>query len=351
MAEQTSEVLQKRLGRLQDTIEELQEEVRLSAHRDRIEDITTTVDSLDQGLAELRNRGYPFEKGLEGTTRQLRERWPTLRQRVQAQVDQEALRLQAELRTIERTVQQAIARVSRGQSRESVLVPAESAAKSFVEKVEAASGMVEGMYDEFSEQVREHESHLQQVGRMLDRFAEATFRMLPGEAAIGSVRASWDRGGKDDPSGVLYLTDQRLLFEQKQEIATKKVLFVTTEKKMVHQLLLEVALGQVEAARASRKGLLGHEDHIDLELTSDAATRAAHFHLDGQDCTKWQALVGRAKAGGFDQDRAFGVDEELVNRARNAPTRCPVCNAPIHQRVLRGMDRITCDYCGHTIRI
>jgi hypothetical protein len=150
---------------------------------------------------------------------------------------------------------------------------------------------------------------------------------------------------------MLYLTDRRLLFEQKQEIATKKVLFVTTEKELVQELLLEVALGQIDSVRANREGLLGHEDHIYVELTADAPTRTAHFHLDGQDCMIWQALIARAKAGDFDQDRVVAVDEELVERARAAPTRCPVCNAPLQQRVVRGMDRLTCDYCGHTIRI
>ena len=45
-----------------------------------------------------------------------------------------------------------------------------------------------------------------------------------------AVRATWQKGGEDNPQGILYLTDQRLLFEQKQEIGAKKVLFITTEK-------------------------------------------------------------------------------------------------------------------------
>ena len=39
------------------------------------------------------------------------------------------------------------------------------------------------------------------------------------------VKAVWTKDGKEDksdPEGTLYLTDQRLLFEQKEEVATKK---------------------------------------------------------------------------------------------------------------------------------
>jgi hypothetical protein len=150
---------------------------------------------------------------------------------------------------------------------------------------------------------------------------------------------------------MLYLTDQRLLFEHKQEIVTKKVLFITTEKELVQRLLLEAPLGQIKGVQASKRGLLRHEDHIDVQFEADAAVPAAHFHLDGQDCMEWQALIGRAQAGAFDQDRAVALDKELVERVRKAPTRCPVCNAPLTQRIVRGMDRITCEYCGHIIRL
>ena len=115
--------------------------------------------------------------------------------------------------------------------------------------------------------------------------------------------------------------------------------------------MLEVPVGQIEKVQASKKGLLGHEDHIEVFFSHDAPVSSAHFHLKGQDCKLWQRLIGRAKTGDFDQDRAVKLDQETVEKARTAPTRCPNCNAPITQRVLRGMDTITCEYCGYVIRL
>ena len=110
-------------------------------------------------------------------------------------------------------------------------------------------------------------------------------------------------------------------------------------------------MGQIDQVQASKKGLLRHEDHLDLTLAPGAPLPSAHFHIDGQRSTTWQGLIGRAKSGDFDQDRAVALDQEAVEKVRAAPTRCPNCNAPITQRVLRGMDRITCEYCGHVIRL
>ena len=107
----------------------------------------------------------------------------------------------------------------------------------------------------------------------------------------------------------------------------------------------------VEEVISSKKGLLGHEDHLEVTFAHDAPRSSAHFHIDGQRSEDWRALIGRAKVGEFDRDRAVKLDKDVVEKVRSAPTRCPVCNAPMTQKVLRGMDSITCEYCGNVIRL
>jgi predicted nucleic acid-binding Zn-ribbon protein len=351
MSTDAKEQLTRKIASLQRDLDALHEDIRMARHRDQIEDLSTTIGALPQRVQELRSRGYPFEKALESKALELQERWPPQAQKVLQQIEAEFPRLARELQPVESQVRQVAAAASDPNRAQRLLASAERAVEAFEAKVKAASSTIDGMYDQMEKDTGELESHLRRLQQMLERFSEASFRLLPGEAAIGAVSARWDKGGKDDPVGVLYLSDQRLLFEQKQEIATKKVLFVTTEKELVQKLLLEAPLGQIKGAQASRRGLLGHEDHIDLEFEADAPVPSAHFHLDGQDCMEWQALIGRARAGEFDQDRAVELDQELVERVREAPTRCPVCSAPLTQRIVRGMDLITCPYCGHVIRL
>ena len=57
-----------------------------------------------------------------------------------------------------------------------------------------------------------------------------------------AVKARWDQEGDNDPEGILYLTDKRLIFERKEKVATKKVLFVTVSSQMVHEVMIDQPL-------------------------------------------------------------------------------------------------------------
>ena len=169
-----------------------------------------------------------------------------------------------------------------------------------------------------------------------------------------AVPAVWQRQGKpsgDDPAGVLVLTDQRLLFEQKQEIVTKKVLFIATAKQKVQKLLVDTPVSKVDSVKGTKQGLMGHEDHIEMTFTGGASLQAAHFHINGQDCNLWQGLIMRAKSGDFDAERTVMPQAAQFERVKTAPTKCPNCGGAITQTVLRGMDSVTCSFCGTVIRL
>lgn len=335
-------------------INALQSKVRLSDLRDGVEDLQTDIANLANQIRELRARGYPFEKGLESRASELARQWAALQPSMLAQIEQQAIILEQALRPLEDQFKRLVALSALPSEAQPLVAQLKASISSLESKVSAVQSQIRGMYDGLERQVGELRTHLRRLDWMLKQLAEATFQLLPTEAGIRAVKAAWVKGekrAKDDPSGILYLTDQRLLFEQKQEVASKKMLFITTAKEKVQKLLFEVPLALVESVKASKKGLLGHEDHIELAFAPDAPVRSAHFHLDGQDCNEWQGLMGRAKAREFDQDRAIELDQAVVERVRSAPTSCPHCGAAITVQVLRGMDSIRCEYCGKVIRL
>jgi hypothetical protein len=350
MSTKPGDELANRIGKLETEVASLQSDVRLARLRDAAEDLGTTASRLAERVKEVRARGYAFEKALETNAADLEGRWVTLRPRVLKQIDKEARSLQGELRVIERQANRLVAQAKKRGAAPALLERAEAAAEALQAKARSAESSIEGMYDTFKAEVDQLTQHLREVDWMLGQIAEAKVQLLPTEAGIMAVKAKWT-SGEDEPEGVLYLTDQRLIFEQKQEVATKKVLFVTTEKEKVQQLLLDVPLAQVQSVEASKKGLMGHEDHIDVALAPGAPVSAAHFHLDGQDSNLWQGLIGRAKGGDFDRDRAVPIDDEAREKIKAAPTKCPNCGAPITQPVLRGMDSLKCEFCGHVVRL
>ncbi len=348
------EELKKDIDSVQSSINALHSRVRLSDVRDSVEDLQARIANLPTRVKDLRARGYPFEKELESKAADFAGQWTTVEAQVRAEIDRQALALERALVPVEQDFRRLVAQATMPQAAQPMVKQVQSAVSTLESKVSAAGSGIRGMYDGLQEQVQEVLNHLQRVEWTLKQVAEATFKLFPTEAAIMAAKATWVKSkeeDEDDPRGILYLTDQRLLFEQKQEVATKKLLFITTQKEKVQKLLLEVPVALVKDAKASKRGFLGHEDHIDLAFSPDAAVEAAHFHIDGQDSNQWQGLIGRAQARDFDVDRAVAVDEAVVEKVRSAPTACPHCGAAITTQILRGMDSIRCDYCGKVIRL
>ena len=220
-------------------------------------------------------------------------------------------------------------------------------------RAEAAQNSIRGSYDDFEDNVDSVEYHLEKLEWMLTELAEASFDLLATESGIMAVKAVWAKDGKerkDDPEGVLYLTDQRLIFEQKEKVATKKVLFIATEKKLVQEKLWEAPVALIEEAKARKEGFMNKDDFIEVHFGSGLSYDSAHVHV-WEPADEWMALIKRAKAKEFDATRAIAISAEEVEKVKSAPTQCPSCGGVINQIVLRGMDSISCEYCGAVIRL
>ena len=185
--------------------------------------------------------------------------------------------------------------------RAGLLATLQSAVGQVESQVTAAEQGIEGLYNQFNNQLDAANRHLEEIEYLLTQLAEASFQLLPTEAGIAAVKAAWCKSSKEqkgDPQGVLYLTDQRLIFEQKEEIATKKVLFVVTEKQKVQGLQLESPVALADKVETSKQGLLKNEDHIEIHFASGAPLQMAHFHI-------WQEAAGLAGADQPCQNQGF----------------------------------------------
>ncbi len=357
MTEQTPE--QQMLERIDDCknkLETLQSSARLSSLRDQIEDLDTQMKGLAPCVQDLREQGYVVGKGFEAAAADYARQWSTLRPRIVSEIDRQAPGLEAELRPLEG--QSLAIQGINPLAVKTAVDRLESALGTLESKVDAVERTISGMYDSLQKEAGEFKAKTERIQEMLEKFAGAaaagSFRLLPTEGAVMAVKATFSRDqkmDKDDAQGFLFLTDQRLLFEQNQEVATKKVLFIATEKQKVQKLVFEAPVALIEQVQASKKGLFGHEDHLALTFKSGAPVYQAWLHLEGQDCNEWQGLIGRARSGDFANERAVAIDQAQVEKVKAAPTQCPNCGAPITQTVLRGMDSIQCEYCKHVIRL
>jgi predicted RNase H-like nuclease (RuvC/YqgF family) len=349
--ESLAEQVKLEIKNLQSSVKEMQSSAQLTDIRDRVEDLGRSVSGLEGRIKDLREKGYAFEKDLENQALDFARDWARKAPALVAEIEREAGSLERSLRPLESRV----AGLSGGGSPAS-LKPGVERLKAELEtlegRIEAVEENIRGAYDQFQSDVNQLGYHLGKLEWTLTELSEASFQLLAAESAIMAVKAVWAKEvkqTKQDPEGVLYLTDQRILFEQKEKVATKKVLFVATEKKLVQELLWEVPVVLVEEAKSRKEGFLNKDDYLELSFESRAPMDKAHLHI-WQRGDDWVALVNRARAGDFDQARAIPIDEEVLEKVKNAPTKCPSCGGAINQPILRGMESISCEYCGDVIR-
>lgn len=339
---------------LQTELRTLQGKVNLLSVRDSVNDLKARIEGLPQRVRDLRQRKYAFAKGLEERAQDLGARWSAALPGIVQVIEQQSAQLQQAVRPVESQLTALASRLGAPDYARPLITQLRAELHTLEGRVSSAESALRGMYDSMSGEANKLHGELERVKWMLDQLDQASFTLLATEGAVAAVKATWTRDGKedkDDPQGVLFLTDQRLLFEQKQQVATKKVLFITTESKMVQLLTLDVPLTSIEEVKASKQGLLKNEDFLDFRFAQGAQVPKAQFHIFGQGGSAWVALVNRARSGDFDKERAIEIEKEEVDKVKAAPTICPSCGGTIRQPVLRGMATITCEFCGRVIKL
>jgi len=327
----------------------LQDDVAMTDIQDALGEIDAQVRDLPGAIQALRSRGYVFKKYLENKAQVLTGQWADMRGRVMAAVDEQS-------RLLREQADQAQQRVTplRWNRDEGEVAAVESVIADLESRLRAATRAIQNMYEPLRENISQTAGQIKEVAWTLDQVDAASFKLYPGEGVVAAVKAQWMTSEKEGPKGIFYVTEDRLLFEQREEVATKKVLFITTEKQKLQELKWQAAVGQVEQVTASEQGGailgIGKKELLGLGFDNRVPIRQALLRLEA-DSDAWQALIGRVKSGDIAGERTCPRDEAIKEAVRAAPTKCPTCGAGITQAIVRGMNEIKCEYCGAVIRL
>lgn len=332
-----------------------------TANEIALENHITAINELDQGilelpekLRELRGRGYVYKAFLEKKISVIEEKW----EGVESQVRADLQRLSDDLFL---AYDSLVDRYNRahlsGSPNSGQINTIDHDLQALRSRLSSADSQLKGLYSNIQQTFHQTQQQLGMIEFLLDALDEAKFALAPNEGPIQAVEAKWWRDGKNDgPEGILFLTDQRLLFEQKETVATKKILFVTTESELLHDLLFEVPIVTVEEVERNDRGIGGFQDHIDLKLGSGASFPLAHFHLKGQTSEEWVVLIKQASTGEVLQDRiqidtTSVLSETNVDTAASAiaPEKCVSCGAPLPP-LSATQRQYECEYCGSVMR-
>lgn len=336
-----------RLAELREKYEDVRDNISMSDVTGKLGDIATEIAGLPGEIAHIRERGYAFAGYLERKADVLETQWNDVRQQVQSTIQTEIERVQSEFDEVSGLwLRLEAQRTETGQDR--LFTRVETALDEVDSVVSAARERIEGLYGNVPDNVHQTQQQLRTINTYLDRAAEATVKWGPTEAIYMAHQAEWEQTGKDkqDPDGILYLTDQRLIFEQKEKVGGR----FGFGGDQVQEVLFETPVGAITTARGEDKGVFGGRDLVHLELSSGDHADIT-FEIKGGIEPEWYVQqLNRVITGEIDHERAIPVDETIEQAVREAPTTCTTCGATLPP-LTRGVTELTCEYCGTMVRI
>lgn len=249
--------------------DQLRRDSRLEGLQREISSLTAQIDRLPGAIEALAGRGYAFTGALTGQVRDLTAAWQAGLSALQAQATQEAQRLQNDFRRVEMLMADADRNANHLDALAAVLPALErdiSTLRREIQNVESGLrqrfATPKSQADTLHSAVKDAEWALEQLGESLVDF-EAN------EHLFSAAKVEWvaTGKGKDDPDGLLFLTDQRLIFERKEK--TGKVLGLFGGKK-TQEVGWAVAITDVSGVDTERKGFFGGKKMLIIQLKPGA---------------------------------------------------------------------------------
>lgn len=338
-----------------DEFNNLQDDLLLAHVTEDMADIDAAIAAFTANLENIRARGYTYKSYLEKKIEALHTQWHELRPRVEGSLRTQQQALQTQAQAVQGTL-------SRGQRPGAAL-------SALASKVSAAKTALESMYNPLDGNINQTQQQIDDISWTLQQAEQASFGFMPTETPVEAVPANWKKpDDQDGVEGVLFLTDQRLLFEQKEEVATKKIFFITTETQKLQALNWQIPVVEIEKALGSNRGFMGKDDFLTVTCTQQGAFQDAEgktlympgvggkltsfdLHLKGEKGEAWAAHINRVRTREIDKERTVQLSQEVVEAVQNAPTKCTTCGATITQTIMRGQTEITCEYCGSKMRL
>jgi hypothetical protein len=343
-----SEEVKADISRIQSEFERVEREAQLGSVYDDIGKFDAKLVEYPLEVDGLRGRGYVHSGQIEDQIEALDDRWDEVRPRVEQALKEKVQNLDRELDETERKVD----RMRDGGTARM----AETAVNSLANQIKAAVSTVEGLYQSMENELDQLGYRINQMSTMLKCFeGSPQIRLYEAEGPLLSVESEWQQNGDEGPGGFLFLTDQRLMFEQREEVVTKRKFgFFKSESEKLQKLLIEVQTSEIQEISHKEEGGflgMGKADILELVFADTASLTRARFHLKGQNSSAWAEMIKRIQTGEIDNDRAEEYLEEIKTATAvtaSFSTQCPNCYAAVEPPP-RGATSTNCGFCGTVI--
>jgi chromosome segregation ATPase len=317
-------------------VNELQDEMMLKDVEDELTELENQVRTLERNLVDLRARGYAVEKSLEADIAVLSAQWDRIKERAEATLEHQSKMVGDQFGIIQANLSELMSKSDELSKARPSYIQLKSAIASAEARADAAEDAVLDQFDEYADEVESLSAHFEWIDWALDAVSTASFRLLAGESIVSAVEAAWERTTGEPANGILYLTDQRLLWEDRVD---------------EYELNLDVPHQQISEVKEE----FDEQNGVELLVVNfdgpDAPLPVTRFRLASPVAREWIKMIGRARSGDYTDDRVVEIDKQELERVRNAPGQCSNCGAAFTAPVLRGQTEIVCEYCGVVTRI
>lgn len=282
--------------------QQLQSAVRETGLHDVVKAVNQTSEKLRHApsqIGQLEGRGYRFSTVLSSQAQALQAAWTAATQTIHQDIQQAVASLQPEATRVQGLVGQAESLVTNPDQFNTASALAEQAVRALENQTKMAEETVRRGFSAVQTAVEMFEQHLKDANETLDELKEASITLNPDESVIMACKIEWAATGKggDDPDGNIYLTDKRLVFEQKEKKGKFLGLF---GGKQVQGQLWAVELSQITGMTADKKGLFGGRKMLLLGLAEGAPYPELPLEVkDGFGNERLAELIRRAQAGQF----------------------------------------------------
>lgn len=345
--EDTASDVEAKIDDIKETFSDLAGRVELTDLIADFTEISNDIEAFPSEIAEIRRKGYIYRAYLEEKVEVFAVQWDNIDRELNDWIDDTADELDDELDQIKTQVERLDISEGINSGHQALAEKVEDLLSTLEEQVITAEEHVRDMYDELEREVSRTKSELSEIKTFIQEAEAASFDFQPGESVYLVAQAEWD-DGRDKPDGNIFVTSQRLVFEQKEKTGKRLGMF---GGKHTQEALWEAPMDTLEQVESDKKGMFGGKDIIHFTFGSGAPYGQISIEIKGGlNAHRWAAEVRKASKGLIGNESTVEEDPDLIERLQNAPTECNTCGATLPQ-ISASVNSITCDYCGTTVRI
>lgn len=261
-------------------IKELEEDP-LQTINGELRNIDRTIVTLRQKIEEIYEHKHKVVVDLHARIDLLATRWNRVKQQIDDVMEKRRAELSENFSPVRTAMSALLAGTTTARNMQPLIDEVKMAHRAFEAEVKTLEQWIK---DELAD-VKKAKLELEEDITTVEFCEDALFALESGESIVGAVKAVYS-----DAEGVLFLTNNRLIFEQNEFISEERLLGFIPKgaKKLVHKPLLEKRLHEIRVVRAYKDNKIPffYKDYLYFEFEG-AEELSANVLLSEQDCDTW----------------------------------------------------------------